>query len=826
MAAQRIIGVDFGTSTSVIRVKRYEGGKPAGGSAKLDTCSVIFNGMYPAVPTVIQRVGDNTYYGYDALISRKKARTHQGFKVKLESNIQQEREEARALTEEFLGYLGRCYREQSEGGHLGEPDDQERTLISYPVKWSEETKKFMIQAAEKAGFPNVEGMDEAQAAVHAATLQCETYLQNQGYLEPGQTCTILLIDMGAGTTDLVLCRYTPGEKSENEILCTWPRKGDVLFGGQETDDLLRSFVQNRLPEEASLILKNFGNEKFKAWKENLVSPALLRGDEVDGFADLDSSLMMLGLDVGDYGLNRAVFERWAGEYLKGLPQLVRGCIQESGISPSEVELVVLTGGHSQWYFAKEILTGRLPAVCGSLLPQITEDPNRILSVTRPQETVALGLVYTPLSAELKPDGKSVSSVKAGLDEKNTSSVKDGSDGKDIFSAKAGPDLEELGKRFDIYESRRAGRDNIQIVAVDAKGILQKAELKMNGSEIAEDTQILADNWDRYHMCSSVSGEAVQKAVKEIAALSRAGRFQLRGQELWSDIVKVVNYDYGAEVLARPFGLKKDGTVVTVKYYEKDSLGNLSQQRKDRGLWNVISQWKEITDIDYKNNWLTGWRKDRSCVLLNDNGEEWKYENSLAHEKVRAIDASLSMAAAILENGMVKIIPSGGRFADRELIQKLISQTASWGNIEKIFCLQNTVAGIRRNGTVAIAGRRTEEAERELYQWSEISSIAVSPGGGQMLGLRKDGRVEGTGILKEQIREWRDILVVKLYQQAGGGKETLCAAGVRKNGDLIYSICVISYNSGEKKTKGLFFRKAEPVPPSVMRQNGLIKWKML
>ena len=402
MAAQRIIGVDLGTSTSVIRVKRYEGGKPAGGSAKLDTCSVIFNGMYPAVPTVIQRVGDNTYYGYDALISRKKARTHQGFKVKLESNIQKEQEEARALTEEFLGYLGRCYREQSEGGHLGEPDDQERTLISYPVKWSEETKKFMIQAAEKAGFPNVEGMDEAQAAVHAATLQCETYLQNQGYLEPGQTCTILLIDMGAGTTDLVLCRYTPGEKSENEILCTWPRKGDVLFGGQETDDLLRSFVQNRLPEEASLILKNFGNEKFKAWKENLVSPALLRGDEVDGFADLDSSLMMLGLDVGDYGLNRAVFERWAGEYLKGLPQLVRGCIQESGISPSEVELVVLTGGHSQWYFAKEILSGQKPEICETLLPQIAADAGRVISISRPQETVALGLAYLPLSVEL-PD---------------------------------------------------------------------------------------------------------------------------------------------------------------------------------------------------------------------------------------------------------------------------------------------------------------------------------------------------------------------------------------------------------------------------------------
>ena len=211
-----------------------------------------------------------------------------------------------------------------------------------------------------------------------------------------------MIDMGAGTTDLVLCRYTPGEKSENEILCTWPRKGDVLFGGQETDDLLRSFVQNRLPEKAALILKNFGNEKFKAWKENLVSPALLRGDEVDGFADLDSSLMIVGLDVGDYGLNRAVFERWAGEYLKGLPQLVRGCIQESGISPSEVELVVLTGGHSQWYFAKEILSGQKPEICETLLPQIAADAGRVISISRPQETVALGLAYLPLSVEL-PD---------------------------------------------------------------------------------------------------------------------------------------------------------------------------------------------------------------------------------------------------------------------------------------------------------------------------------------------------------------------------------------------------------------------------------------
>lgn len=243
MAVQRIIGVDFGTSTSVIRVKRYENGKPAGVGEKLETGSVVFNGMYPMVPTLIQRVGDSTYYGYDAQIAKKKAVLYQGFKVKLESEIPEE------------------------------------------------------------------------------------------------------------------------------------------------------------PEEAAPLLKNFDNSRFKAWKENLVSPALLRGDVVDGFSDLDSSLEMMGVDVEDYGLNRKELERFAGEYLRGLPQLVRGCIREAGIRPAEVELVILTGGHSQWYFTGELLAGKKPEICEALLPQIAADPGRIILISRPQETVALGLAYTPQSAK-------------------------------------------------------------------------------------------------------------------------------------------------------------------------------------------------------------------------------------------------------------------------------------------------------------------------------------------------------------------------------------------------------------------------------------------
>ncbi len=368
MAAERIIGIDFGTSTSVVRVKRYKDGMPVEGGSVLDTNSVIFNGTYPTVPTLIQRTGDTAYYGYDAQVAKKKAILFHGFKkTDLESPDAKRSQEAWELTQEFLVYLAAVYRAQSEGGHLGDADDQERTLISYPVKWSADTKRFMVEAAEKAGFPRVEGMDEAQAAIHAVTLQSQDYLQKRGYLKEGKSCTVLLIDMGAGTTDLVLCRYTPGERAETEILSTWPVSGDILFGGQEVEMLLQDYIREKLPEDmAGMVLKRCGFDKFKTWKEMVVSPALARNERVEGFADLDLITELLDLEMEPYGLTRSVFEENAAEYLKKFPELVNGCVNAAGAAARDIELVLLTGGHSQWYFVKEMLTGRMPEICGEL----------------------------------------------------------------------------------------------------------------------------------------------------------------------------------------------------------------------------------------------------------------------------------------------------------------------------------------------------------------------------------------------------------------------------------------------------------------------------
>ena len=118
---------------------------------------------------------------------------------------------------------------------------------------------------------------------------------------------------------------------------------------------------------------------------------------MESFADLDMITELLDVEVEPWNLTRQSFEEAAGEYLKKFPALIRGCIAASGVNAAAVELVILTGGHSQWYFVKELLAGKMPAVCGELLPQITADPKRVLSAARPQETVALGLAYAPLA---------------------------------------------------------------------------------------------------------------------------------------------------------------------------------------------------------------------------------------------------------------------------------------------------------------------------------------------------------------------------------------------------------------------------------------------
>lgn len=402
--AKRIVGIDFGTSTSVIRVKRYaKDGKPIG--EKFETKEVMFSGMGATVPTLIMKNKDETvaYYGYEAQDKKKGFTNYWGFKVDLESEDAEKKARARKLTEEFFCYMEKQYRHQSEGGHLGDADDEVKTIVSYPVKWSEETREFMLSAARKAGFPNVSGKDEAQAAIQAVMVMSANYIKQNKLVESGKTANILLVDMGAGTTDLVLCSYTYGEKENVKIIDIWPKEGEILFGGKEVDVLLQNFFKDKMDaDDAEKLLSRVGDDKFKSWKEETVSPALAKNDDVRDFGTLDDYADMLDIEVDEYCLDRKSFEACLKDYLEKLPVLINGCIENSNLNGSDIDLVIVTGGHSQWYFVHDIITGEMKKFGDVKLNKISEQKERFIPISRPHETVALGLAYDDIELAVEP----------------------------------------------------------------------------------------------------------------------------------------------------------------------------------------------------------------------------------------------------------------------------------------------------------------------------------------------------------------------------------------------------------------------------------------
>ena len=748
MAVERIIGVDFGTSTSVVRVKRYQNGNPVGDGERLDARSVIFNGTYPTVPTLIQRVGEYAYYGYDAQVPKKNATVYRNFKINLESPDEALRLEARALTQEFLCYLAQAYQAQSESGHLGSADDHERTLISYPVKWSDDTKAFMVEAAKQAGFPNVEGLDEAQAAIHAVTLQSEGYLKQRGYLRDQTPCTMLLIDMGAGTTDLVLCSHTPGPRASNKILATWPTDSCILFGGQEVEKLLRAYVRTKLPEEmADTILKRCGPEKFKTWKETVVSPALRNGQAVDGFSDLDMIAELLGQEAAPYNLTRDTFEAMAREYLLAFPELVKQCLYTAGIHESKVELVILTGGHSQWYFVKEMLAGEKPGLCPALLPQIAGDKGRVIPIARPQETVALGLVYRPLFVDW-----------------NSTAPRQPAPPPKTEPAKAAPSpvARPAAASPLLYWPKDYSKRAEELIFVCEGHDAPKISL-IDGTGTAVHRGKAFPQWGPQKMVAGGRYGAI------VTFLGLDGRVHLMGNDpdlcdavaRWRDITSI------ACGLTHVVGLKKDGTVVAA-----------GENRK--GQCNV-ADWRGIVQLACGDEHTVGLKKDGTVVAAGEpvacpsQAQGWT--------QVVSILCGPHYTAGLRQDGSVL-----------HTKRHNITGDAKWRDICMLRNFEDSLCGVRKDGTVAYTGllatgglfesehsvvaRHFAQMEK-IAGWKDLASAAV--GQGHIVGLRQDGTLLAAGIDRKGQCEVKPQGQVVAVLASGD-----CTVAVTREGRLYYN----------------------------------------
>ena len=311
---QRVIGIDFGTSTTYMNVKRYNGSQPLEDTFSYLPVLFEYGGSSGFVATIVRENADGSFdFGEKASEPLTGSTVHREFKMRLESPDAEEREEARRLTREFFRFLYAAYARQAAS--LGSPDDEVETMVSYPVKWQPETVRFMLSAAREAGFEHVIGLDEATAAVSAVLCHDPQAARLLAWDRPGY---LLLIDMGAGTTDLVVCRYEiSGGGIQVRRVLAWPQgEGEPAFGGREIDralalrleDYLRQALPATMAPMAGDIVRTPG--EVKRWKENNVSPILAEKGRVTGCGFLQTYKSVLTQPFPAF--DRAAFESWPG----------------------------------------------------------------------------------------------------------------------------------------------------------------------------------------------------------------------------------------------------------------------------------------------------------------------------------------------------------------------------------------------------------------------------------------------------------------------------------------------------------------------------------
>ena len=405
---ERIIGIDFGTSTPYMNVKRYHGDQPDGDKFRYIPVMFNYGESSGYVASIVRENADGTFdFGDKAAEQLEGAKVYTEIKMLLESTDEEQRQTARRITGEFFKFLYKTYTQQAT--NLGGADDTEETIISYPVKWQKETGEFMLDAARGAGFKNVRGMDEATAAV--STVLCHDTGKDLRCAD--KPSYLMLIDMGAGTTDLVVCRYqaNPNGAVAVELVTNWPHSADEpTFGGREIDKALEGYVEDYLTKSLlnqSLlpIARDFATKpgESKKWKERHVSVNLAEGKPVATCGYVSPLRSMLSADFPVF--DRIGFETLIESGLQDYAHLIRGCLEKTAAVDenfSALDLVILAGGHSAWYFAKEILTGAMDGwLEHPALAAVRENPHRVVSLPNPQTTVSLGLVYSKLPFDLE-----------------------------------------------------------------------------------------------------------------------------------------------------------------------------------------------------------------------------------------------------------------------------------------------------------------------------------------------------------------------------------------------------------------------------------------
>jgi molecular chaperone DnaK len=241
--------------------------------------------------------------------------------------------------------------------YLGEEVTQ--AVITVPAYFTDAQRQATKDAGTIAGLEVLRIINEPTAAALA-------YGLDKGAVQH----RILVFDLGGGTFDVSVLELGDGVF---EVRAT---AGNNHLGGDDFDDRIVQWLMEEFKKSHNLDLSN-----DKMALQRLKEAAEKAKIELSATVSTSINLPFITADATgpkhlDTTLTRAHFEELAADLIEGTMEPVRQALKDSGLSPNEIEKVLMVGGST-----------RIPAVQAAVRRFMGKEPDRSVN---PDESVALG----------------------------------------------------------------------------------------------------------------------------------------------------------------------------------------------------------------------------------------------------------------------------------------------------------------------------------------------------------------------------------------------------------------------------------------------------